>query len=113
MTTFLADCNDGGGGDYWTTYFPQPTFVSSRKYYCHSANCEYQELNFENRDYHELHIWGTEFDLTLETAPTFTELVSKLTGLLGRQPPLPEWAYKGAWLGIQGAQTPAATSWRT
>ena len=102
MTTFLADCNDGGGGDYWTTYFPQPTFVSSRKYYCHSANCEYQELNFENRDYHELHIWGTEFDLTLETAPTFTELVSKLTGLLGRQPPLPEWAYKGAWLGIQG-----------
>lgn len=102
MTTFLADCNDGGGGDYWTTYFPQPTFVSSRKYYCHISNHEYQELNFENRDYHELHIWGTEFDITFETAGTFEELLYKLTGLLGRQIALPEWAYEGAWLGIQG-----------
>lgn len=102
MTTFLADCDNGGGGDYWTTYFPQPTFVSSRKYYCHLDNCEYQELNFANDNFHELHIWGTEFDITLETASTFTELLSKLTALLGRQIPLPEWAYEGAWLGIQG-----------
>ena len=102
LTTFQADCHDGGGGDYWTTYFPQPTFISSRKYYCHAANLEYQELNFAHPNYHELYLWGTEYDLTLETAPTFTALLTKLTGLLGRQPVLPEWAYEGAWLGIQG-----------
>ena len=28
--TRLADCSDGGGGDYHTTFFPQPTFLSSR-----------------------------------------------------------------------------------
>ena len=102
MTTFLADCNDGGGGDYWTTFFPQPTFITSRKYYCHIDNGQYQILDFRHDDYHELHMWGTEYNITFEAADTYAELLYKLTGLLGRQIPLPEWAYSGAWLGIQG-----------
>jgi len=35
--TRLADCEDGGGGDYHTSFFPQPTFVSSRMYFAHAA----------------------------------------------------------------------------
>lgn len=31
--TFLADVQDRAGGDYYTTYYPEPTFISSRKYY--------------------------------------------------------------------------------
>ena len=42
--TRLADEADGGGGDYHTTFFPQPTFVSSRKYFFHLENYEYSEL---------------------------------------------------------------------
>lgn len=102
MVTFLADCNDGGGGDYWTTYFPQSTFVSSAKYYCHIDNGEYQVLDFSHDDYHELHMWGTGFNITFDTAETFAGLLYKLTDILGRQAVLPEWVYSGAWLGIQG-----------
>ena len=31
-------------------------FISSRKYYCHAANLEYQELNFAHPNYHELYL---------------------------------------------------------
>ena len=33
--TRLAELNDRAGGDYHTTFFPQPTFVSSRLYFAH------------------------------------------------------------------------------
>ena len=41
--TRLADCSDGGGGDYHTTFFPQPTFLSSRLYCAHLENYEYSD----------------------------------------------------------------------
>ena len=37
-----------------------------------------------------------------ETGPTYTDLVSKLSEYLGRQPLLPEWIREGAVLGVQG-----------
>jgi Alpha-glucosidases, family 31 of glycosyl hydrolases len=33
--TWQADCKENAGGDYYWTFFPQPTFVSTQKYYCH------------------------------------------------------------------------------
>lgn len=100
--TFMADSTGHGGGDYYTTYFPQPTFVSSRKYYCHVEDSSYMDFDFSHDDYHELQIWGVPEKLVFETADTMVDVVSKLTGLLGRQPELPEWVYQGVWLGVQG-----------
>nr|XP_006819720.1 PREDICTED: uncharacterized protein LOC100369482 [Saccoglossus kowalevskii] len=103
ITTFNADNTDGGGGDYHTTYFPQPTFVSSRKYYCHFSTTVYSVLNFIPRDFHEVEIWSAEpGEIYFDIADTMLELVQKLGGFLGRQPELPEWIYRGATLGVQG-----------
>lgn len=100
--TRLADCFDGGGGDYHTTFFPQPTFVSSRGYFAHLQNYEYSELDFREESYHELTLWSGAFSLVLGDGEDYYELLGKLTALLGRQPPLPEWAMRGLWLGVQG-----------
>ena len=43
--TRLADALDGSGGDYHTTFFPQPTLVSSRLYFAHLENYVYSELD--------------------------------------------------------------------
>lgn len=106
--TRLADCSDGGGGDYHTTFFPQPTFVSSEGWFAHLFNYEYAELDFRERDYHELMLWSSAFRLALGGG-TYREMLSSLTALLGRQPELPEWAMRGLWLGVQGG-TERATS---
>ena len=100
--TRLADCSDGGGGDYHTTFFPQPTFISSRLYFAHLENYEYCELDFRGERFHEIALWSTAFSLVLASGESYCELVSKLTGLLGRQPMLPDWAMRGIWLGAQG-----------
>ena len=35
--TWLADTKDKAGGDYYNTNYPQPTFVSDKKYFCHQG----------------------------------------------------------------------------
>ena len=100
--TRLADCSDGGGGDYHTTFFPQPTFLSSRLYFAHLESYAYSELDFRDGRFHELALWSTALSLVLGAGESYRELVGKLTALLGRQSVLPDWAMRGIWLGAQG-----------
>lgn len=100
--TWQADVEGRAGGDYYTTNYPQPTFVSSRKYYCHVETTAYADFDFRHSDYHELQIWEIPRSILFESAGTFIELMGKITGYFGRQPQLPEWTYNGIWLGIQG-----------
>ena len=100
--TRLADALDGSGGDYHTTFFPQPTLLSSRLLFIHLENYEYSELDLRERDYHEIAVWSGEARFVFGTADSYEALLEKLTGYLGRQPMLPDWAMKGLWLGVQG-----------
>ncbi|WP_318390906.1 alpha-glucosidase [Enterobacter sp.] len=102
LVTWQADCKENAGGDYYWTFFPQPTFVSTQKYYCHLDNSCYMNFDFSAPDYHELAIWENHTTLRVECAPTYITLLEKLTALLGRQPELPDWVYDGVTLGIQG-----------
>ncbi len=107
--TRLADASDGGGGDYHTTFFPQPTLLSSRLYFAHLENYEYAELDLRESDYHELVLWTSALHLVLTAGESYAELLEKLTALLGRQPALPDWAMRGLWLGVQGGTERART----
>lgn len=100
--TFEADCKENAGGDYYWTFFPQPTFVSTQKYYCHSTNSCYMNFDFTKDEYHELAFWQDEAELIFECGDTYIQILEKLTNLLGRQCELPDWVYDGVILGIQG-----------
>ena len=100
--TRLADANDHAGGDYYTTFFPQPTFVSSRLYWAHLENYEYSELDFRAENFHEIGVWANSFSLVFSAGGSYRELSRSLSELLGLQPVLPDWAMKGIWLGVQG-----------
>ncbi|BAP86634.1 alpha-glucosidase [Paucilactobacillus hokkaidonensis JCM 18461] len=101
QTTQIADL-DHAGGDYYNTNFPQTTFISSQKYYCHVDSFLYADFDFSDAQYHELQFWGIPKTLTFETATTFVDLTKRLTELLGRQPVLPDWTNNGVVLGVQG-----------
>ena len=100
--TRLADALDGSGGDYHTTFFPQPTLVSSRLYFAHLENYEYAELDLRESDFHEIGLWSSRMHLVLFAGRSYAEVLEKLTELLGRQIELPAWAMRGLWLGVQG-----------
>lgn len=101
--TWRSDVENGGaGGDYYHTYFPQTTFVSSRKYFLHADCTAYADFDFRHENYHELQFWAVPNQIQIEEADSFIALLEKLTELLGRQPELPDWVYNGLVIGVQG-----------
>ncbi len=112
--THQADLADHAGGDYWWTFFPQPTFVSSDGYWVHMDSSAYAVFDFRRPDRHELFCWELPQALIIGQAesgsiptqalahPDMPALLEDLSAFFGRQPPLPDWAYEGVILGIQG-----------
>ncbi|MCH5316727.1 MAG: alpha-glucosidase [Eubacterium sp.] len=85
----------------YETYYAEPTFISSRKYYFHSDTTARCEFDFTNDNYHLLKT-DSIAPFYIGFADSFEQLEGDLTALLGRQPELPDWVYDGAILGIQG-----------
>jgi alpha-glucosidase len=102
LTTFYADKADGSGGDYYNTYYPEATYVSTRKYWLHADSYAYSEFNFEHPEFHELHFWETPREIIISSKETYLDLVEDITDFVGRTPVLPEYLLDGIVLGLQG-----------
>lgn len=103
--THQADLVDNAGGDYWWTFFPQPTFVSSDAYWVHMDSSAYAVFDFRRSEQHELYCWELPRALVFGQAQGSSDmpaLLEDLSDYFGRQPELPEWVYRGVILGIQG-----------
>jgi len=101
-TTILADLEDGTGGDYYNTYYPETTFVSTRKYWLHADTYAYSEFNFENSEFHELFFWDIPKELIISFEDSYLDIVEDITDFTGRSPALPEYLLDGVVLGVQG-----------
>jgi alpha-glucosidase len=99
--TRLMDASGMAGGDYWTTNYPQPTFLTSRWLAVHlDASC-YSVLDFSDGACHEVEVWANSARFELFAADGPVELVGKLANRFGRQPELPDWAIGGAIVGLK------------
>ncbi|MCR5145472.1 MAG: alpha-glucosidase [Lachnospiraceae bacterium] len=89
--------------DKYESYYAQPTFVSSDKYYVHCDINSYSEFDFTNPNYITLYFQEPP-NIICESADTFEHLSEKETKLLGRQPVLPKWVYEGSIIAMQDWQ---------
>ncbi|GAA0577100.1 alpha-glucosidase [Halomonas salifodinae] len=105
--TWQSDVVNRAGGDYYHTNYPQPTFISSRRYFCHLETSHYADFDFRHAEFHELQVWGLPSTILLREAPTFLALVEKISATFGRQPPLPDWVHNGVILGLKRGQAHA------
>ncbi|TWF44038.1 alpha-glucosidase [Neorhizobium alkalisoli] len=92
------------GGDYFNTNYPQPTYLSSQRYALHVETTAYSVFDFRNNDFHEIEIWAIPDQIELFAADSFAEIVTALSTRFGRQPPLPEWIYNGAIIGLKDGE---------
>ncbi|HLL30285.1 MAG TPA: alpha-glucosidase, partial [Allosphingosinicella sp.] len=99
--TLKADVTGKAGGDYWNTNYPQPTYLSSRRYALHVETTAYSAFDFRKDDFHEIEVWAVPERIELTARPTFVALVEAMAERFGRQPPLPEWVYGGAIIGLK------------
>lgn len=100
--TQIADTLDRAGGDYHTTFYPQPTFVSTRLYFLHAETYGYADFDFSDPKAHRLMFWEVPSLITISHKPSLLEVVQDISAFLGRQSELPSWIYDGIILGIQG-----------
>lgn len=87
--------------DQYESYYAQPTFVSSRKYYVHVDTSQYAVFDFSKSDEIILHLQDVPHFYT-GSAESFASLSEKQSALLGRQHTLPDWIYDGIILAMQG-----------
>jgi sulfoquinovosidase len=99
--TQIMDREGMAGGDYWTTNYPQPTFLSSRLYACHLDSSAYSLLDFTGKDRHAVTVWEGQARFEFYTATDYPNLVSALAQRFGKQPALPDWAIQGAIIGLK------------
>lgn len=85
----------------YETYYAQPTFISSKKFFFHSDTTARAEFDFKNDNKHIIKI-DEIASCYFGFAEDFEKLLTKLTDIVGRQPELPDWVYDGQILGIQG-----------
>ncbi|WP_340644313.1 alpha-glucosidase [Phenylobacterium sp.] len=105
MITLQADLG-GAGGDYFNTNYPQPTYVSSRRYALHVDTTAYSVLDFRHGGFHEIEVWEIPAKIEVWARDTFVEIVGVLSERFGRQPQLPAWVLEGAIVGLkQGAES--------
>ncbi|MGB9795086.1 alpha-glucosidase [Fervidobacterium gondwanense] len=104
IITHFANFKDDAGGDWYTTYFPQPTFVSNRSYYAIFETYAYSEFDFSHKNFHEIEIHEIPKSIEFGTADNLYETVLNLTKRIGLPNPLPDWVYDGVILGLQGGR---------
>ena len=106
LLTQTMDADGLAGGDYWTTNYPQPTWLSSARYAVHLKTAAYSVLDLTERGRVDIECWSANIDLELFDTPSLPKLVSLLSNRFGRQPALPDWAISGAIVGLKdGADT--------
>ena len=108
-TTALTRAMDelgNAGGDYWTTNYPQPTFLTQRGLAVHQESFAYSVIDFTDPKAHVLEVWEKEAQLVFFVADDLPALVSRLSDYFGRPAPLPDWALEGAIVGLKdGAES--------
>ena len=85
----------------YETYYAQPTFLSSEKYFFHSLTTARSVFDFTAENKHVVETDSVS-PYMLGWGDTFEETIAALTNILGRQPLLPDWVYDGYILGVQG-----------
>ncbi|MFQ3619999.1 MAG: alpha-glucosidase, partial [Spirochaetales bacterium] len=118
--THYMNWKHGAGGHWYSTYFPQPTFVTAvpsqatsvatlplaaRAAFFHADTRAYARFDFRLKQQAVLEFWEVPTRMYMGVEPTLAQTLDRLSALLGRMSPLPEWTYKGIWLGVQGGKS--------
>ena len=88
-------------GDYWTTYFPQPAFASTRGYQLHCDTTAYAEFDFTRADRHEIAVWNDTATLRASACADIGKAARLAARSFGPQPALPGWLREGAIVGLK------------
>ncbi|HEY9053219.1 MAG TPA: alpha-glucosidase [Rectinemataceae bacterium] len=102
LITKAADLAEGAGGDYWWTFYPQPSYTTRRKLRVHAETTAWARFDFSGEDWFLLEFHALPSALVFGSAESYAELACQNARFFGLQPEPPSWVHEGVILGIQG-----------
>ncbi len=99
--TMIAETDGKAGAHETATYYPQPTFISSRLYALHIDSSAYSVFDFTSPMFHEIEVWDNDFTIELFSGENIIDLVKQLAARFGHSGHIPEWVYNGAIIGLK------------
>jgi alpha-glucosidase len=111
VTSFIELLSPGSGGEWYSTYAAVPFYLTSRN---RALVLENSEVSFfDLRDDHAvtIKVLGPRLAGRILHGSDPLALIEEHTAFAGRMPPLPEWAGRGALVGMQGGTDAVRTRW--
>jgi sulfoquinovosidase len=102
--TQAMDAAGNAGGDYWTTNYPQPTWLSSARFAVHSNCTHWSALDVSVEGVTSYECWNNRVALEFFAADSLPALVGALSDRFGKPAPLPDWAISGAIVGLKDSE---------
>lgn len=97
----IAEVDAKAGAHETATYYPQPTFISSRQYALHINTSAYSVLDFTSPMFHEVEVWDNNFNFEFFYGESILNIVQQLAKHFGHCGHIPQWVYNGVILGLK------------
>lgn len=94
--------NNGAGGDKFTTYAPEPFYMTSQMRALMLTNSGYTAFDLRAADRVQVEAFGGSIVANLFSGATPQEILAQYTEVTGRPSAPPEWIYSAAIVGMQG-----------
>ncbi|MCX8058706.1 MAG: alpha-glucosidase [Spirochaetes bacterium] len=103
LFTFLVNLLYKAGGNYFTTYYAEPSFISNKSYFLIANSYDYSIFNFKKNltimKFYTIPDW-----IIIGASNSLISCLKLKTSLVGKQEKIPDWVFNGAILGIQGGK---------
>ncbi len=100
--TLLAELYGGAGGQWWSTYAPAPVLFSSDARCVYLVGSHPMQLDLRHATVVSARVYAPRLTARIVAGSSPAELLEAYTRFAGRMDPLPDWADRGAVVGMQG-----------
>ncbi len=100
--TLLAELYGGAGGQWWSTYAPAPVLYTSEPRGLYLVDSHPMQLDMRHQTVMSARVYAPELTARVVVGRSPGDLVEAYTRHAGRMEPLPDWADRGAIVGLQG-----------
>ncbi len=100
--TFLAELYGGAGGQWWSTYAPVPVLFESDMRGVYLVGSHPMQLDLRHQTVASARVYAPALTARVVAGSSPAELLEAYTRYSGRMEPLPDWADRGAVIGMQG-----------
>lgn len=111
ITTGANLTNGGAGGNAFTTYLPIPFYMTNQMNSLLLLNEGYSQFDLRQDDRAQIMAYGATLLAVVFDGNSPAEIISQYTAISGRMPPLPDWAHRGAIVGMQGGTEKVRQVW--